>query len=70
MHLSPDERIFWQYGFLKLNATLVFTWVLMLLMTLGSKLITHKLSKDLKRNRFSRNYCNRYSETNRRRRPP
>ena len=26
MHLTPDEVVFWQYGFLKLNATIVFTW--------------------------------------------
>jgi F-type H+-transporting ATPase subunit a len=36
MHLSPDETIFWHYGFLKLNATIVFTWGLMALLTLGS----------------------------------
>jgi len=26
MRLSTDEIVFWQYGFLKLNATIVFTW--------------------------------------------
>ncbi len=52
MHLSPDEIIFWQYGFLKLNATIVFTWVLMLVLAVGSKLITRKLSSDLKRSRW------------------
>jgi hypothetical protein len=26
MRLSPDEIIFWQSGFFKLNATIVFTW--------------------------------------------
>ena len=26
MRLSPDEMIFWQHGFLKLNGTIVFTW--------------------------------------------
>lgn len=44
MRLSPDGWIFWQSGFVKLNATLVFTWVLMLAMTLGAALITRKLS--------------------------
>jgi F-type H+-transporting ATPase subunit a len=52
MHLSPDEIIFWQHGFLKLNATIVFTWGLMLVLAFGSKLITHKLSSDLKRSRW------------------
>lgn len=52
MRLSPDEIIFWQNGFFKLNATLVFTWVLMLVLAVGSKLITRKLSTDLKRTRW------------------
>ena len=26
MRLSPDQWIFWQSGFVKLNATIVFTW--------------------------------------------
>ena len=32
MRLSPDEMIFWQYGFIKLNATILFTWLLMLVL--------------------------------------
>ena len=52
MRLSPDEMIFWQYGWLKLNATLVFTWGLMLVLAVGSKLITRQLSTDLKRSRW------------------
>lgn len=52
MRLSPDEVIFWQYGFLRLNATLVFTWALMLVLTVGAKLITRKLATDLKRARW------------------
>ena len=52
MRLSPDEIIFWQYGFLKLNATIVFTWGLMLLLALGSRLVTRRLSTDLGRSRW------------------
>ncbi len=52
MRLSPDERIFWQYGFLTLNATIVFTWALMLVLAVGSKLITHRLSTGLERSRW------------------
>ena len=52
MRLSPDQMIFWQHGFLKLNATIVFTWGLMLVLAVGSKLITRKLSTDLKRSRW------------------
>ncbi len=52
MHLSPDEVIFWQHGFFKLNSTIVFTWGLMLVLALGSRLITRKLSTDLRRSRW------------------
>lgn len=52
MRLSPDELIFWQHGFVVLNGTLVFTWALMLVMTLGSWLITRRLSTDHSRSRW------------------
>src|SRR5664279_303295 len=52
MRLSPDGMIFWQHGFVKLNATIVFTWGLMFVLAIGSKLITRKLSVDLKRSRW------------------
>lgn len=44
MNLSPDQIIFWQHGYFKLNATLVFTWALMALLVVGSMLITRKLT--------------------------
>lgn len=52
MHLSPDEIILWQYGVLKLNATIVFTWGLMLVLVVGSICVTRKLSTDLQRSRW------------------
>ncbi|MGB8432952.1 MAG: F0F1 ATP synthase subunit A [Burkholderiales bacterium] len=52
MRLSPDQIIFWQYGFFKLNATIVFTWGLMFVLAVGAKLITRKLSIGLKRARW------------------
>jgi F-type H+-transporting ATPase subunit a len=52
MHLSPDQIIFWQHGFLKLNATIVFTWGLMFVLAGGSRLITRKLSIGLERSRW------------------
>ncbi len=52
MRLSPDEIIFWQLGFFKLNATIVFTWGLMLVLAVGSKLVTRRLSVGLKRSRW------------------
>ena len=52
MNLSPDNIIYWQTGFFKLNATIVYTWGLMLVLVLGSKLITRKLSTELQRSRW------------------
>ena len=49
MHLSPDELIFWQYGVLKINATIAFTWTLMFVLVGASILITKKLSNEFKR---------------------
>ncbi|TLN14647.1 F0F1 ATP synthase subunit A [bacterium] len=44
MELSPDSTIFWQWGLLKLNATIVFTWVVMAVLAIGSWLITRRLA--------------------------
>ena len=52
MHLTPDEIVFWHHGFFKLNATIAFTWGLMLVLAVGSKLVTRKLSMDLERARW------------------
>jgi len=52
MHLSPDDIIFWQQGFLKLNATIAFTWGLMFVLAVGSILVTRKLSTGLVRSRW------------------
>jgi len=52
MRLSPDAVILWQHGFLKLNATIVFTWGLMLVLAVASRLITRRLSTGEKRSRW------------------
>ena len=44
MHITPDHIVLWRWGFVELNATIVFTWIVMLLLTLGSWLITRRLS--------------------------
>lgn len=52
MHLSTDQMIFWQHGFVKLNGTIVFTWGIMLFLTVGAKLITRNLTTEHKRSRW------------------
>ena len=43
MEISPDNIVFWQWGFIKLNATIVFTWLIMFILVIGSWLITRNL---------------------------
>ncbi len=52
MRLSPDQLILWQHGFVKLNATIVTTWALMLLLTVGARLITRRLTSDVSTSRW------------------
>ena len=47
MHLTPDEIVLWQHGVVKLNATIVSTWVLMILLGVGARLITRRLSSSM-----------------------
>lgn len=44
MDLSPDHIVFWQWWFVKLNATIALTWLVMLILTVGSWLITRRLT--------------------------
>jgi F-type H+-transporting ATPase subunit a len=43
MRLSPDQLVFWKYGFVTLNSTIVTTWGLMLVMAVGAKLVTRNI---------------------------
>jgi F-type H+-transporting ATPase subunit a len=45
MHLSPDQVIFWQWGWAKLNLTIVTTWALMALVTVLAWLATRGLER-------------------------
>jgi F-type H+-transporting ATPase subunit a len=52
MHLSPDQVVLWQNGVVKLNSTIVTTWGVMLILTIGSWLVTRKLSTGVKISRW------------------
>jgi F-type H+-transporting ATPase subunit a len=41
--LTSDQQILWQHGFVKLNGTIATTWVMMIAMAAGSKLVTRRL---------------------------
>lgn len=42
--LSPDEVVYWEWGFVHVNATIVFTWAVMTLMIAGVWLLTRHLT--------------------------
>jgi F-type H+-transporting ATPase subunit a len=44
MQITPDQTIFWQWGPFVLNATIVFTWVVMAVLALGARLLTLRLT--------------------------
>ena len=47
MTISPDSIIFWSWGSISINATIVFSWLIMFLLTMGSWLVTRRLSSDV-----------------------
>ena len=44
MNITPDHVIYWQSEFIKLNATLVFTWVTIAVLVIVSAAVTHQLA--------------------------
>jgi F-type H+-transporting ATPase subunit a len=44
MDITPDSIVYWRSGPFKINATLVFTWLVMAILVLGSWLVTRRLS--------------------------
>lgn len=52
MHISPDTIIIWQWGSFVLSATVLFTWVTMVLLGIGSWLVTRHLSTGIHLSRW------------------
>lgn len=44
MEISPDTWVLWESGLLKLNATILFTWLIMTILVVGSWLVTRKIT--------------------------
>jgi len=42
MNINPDAIVVWQIGPIGINATIVFTWIVMALLVLGSWAITRR----------------------------
>ena len=43
MEITPDEIVYWEWGVVTLNATLVFSWLVMALLVFGSWLVTRNM---------------------------
>ncbi len=43
MHITPDHVVLWQWRFVHLNATLLYTWIVMALLVTISWLVTRRL---------------------------
>jgi len=44
--INPDEIILFQAGWFRINATIMFTWLVMLFLTFGSWLVTRRLTSE------------------------
>jgi F-type H+-transporting ATPase subunit a len=52
VNISPDSTVLWQWGGLRINATITFTWLVMALLSIGAWLITRRLSDDTSMSRW------------------
>lgn len=50
--INPDEQIIWAYGFFKLNVTILTTWILMIALVIGARLVTRHLTTGLEISRW------------------
>jgi F-type H+-transporting ATPase subunit a len=44
MHLTPDHVVLWQWRWLHINLTMIYTWMVMLFLTLGSWVVSRRLA--------------------------
>ena len=52
MQLSPDDHIWFQRGLVVINSTILYTWLVMLLLTAGSWLVTRRLKTGVRISRW------------------
>lgn len=45
--ISPDQILIWEWWFIKLNATILYTWLIMAILVISSWLVTHKITSDI-----------------------
>lgn len=52
MHLTPDAIVLFQWGFFKINATMMYTWAVMAILVVSSWVITRNLKPGPLQGRF------------------
>lgn len=52
MELTTDHIVFWEWGIIQINATLVYSWLVMFLLVLGSWLISRGLRSGTQMSRW------------------
>jgi len=52
MRISPDDLLIWEWGPVRVNATIYFTWMVMALMAVGAWLISRRLTSGEKMSRW------------------
>lgn len=51
-HMTPDQVVLWEWGLMKVNATLLFTWGIMAVLALTSWLATRQLTVEPRPSRW------------------
>jgi F-type H+-transporting ATPase subunit a len=46
MNIDPSEIVYFQWGFVRITATLVFTWITMLILATGSYMVTRHIKSE------------------------
>ncbi len=52
MQMSPDTIVLWKQGFFVLNATIVFTWIVIFLLVAGARILSSRLSTGTEMSRW------------------
>jgi len=50
--ISPDQILIWRWWFITVNATMLYTWLIMLILVGGSWLITRRVSSEIRISRW------------------
>jgi len=50
--ISPDQVILWSWGFVTINANILYTWLVMTILVGGSILVTRNLSSEMNASRW------------------